>query len=143
MNLFFLLFIYLYRSSYAYTIIFILFALIMIYAMFASIWIAYQAIHTGLESSSNVSSLVFESGPFRDIIISVAATYAIYLISSIIFFDPWHMITSFIQYLLMSPSYINILNCFAFCNTHDVRYAFCFSCFFLRIITDYDHNHTY
>ncbi|CAO3637898.1 unnamed protein product [Cunninghamella blakesleeana] len=110
-------------SSYAYTIIFVLFALIMIYAMFASIWIAYQAIRTGLESSSNISSLVFEGGPFRDIIISVAATYAIYLISSIIFFDPWHMITSFVQYLLMSPSYINILNCFAFCNTHDVSWG--------------------
>ena len=28
-------------------------------------------------------------------------------------FEPWHMITSFIQYLLMAPSYINVLNVYA------------------------------
>ncbi|KAI9305734.1 chitin synthase 1 [Cunninghamella echinulata] len=110
-------------SRHAYTFIFILFALIMMYAMFASVWIAYQGVRSGLASSSSIASLVFEGGPFRDIVISVAATYAIYLISSIIFFDPWHMITSFVQYLLMAPSYINILNCFAFCNTHDVSWG--------------------
>lgn len=28
-------------------------------------------------------------------------------------FEPWHMITSFIQYLLMAPSYISVLNVYA------------------------------
>ena len=36
-------------------------------------------------------------------------------------FDPWHMITSFLQYLLLSPMYINILNIYAFANLDDVR----------------------
>jgi chitin synthase len=28
-------------------------------------------------------------------------------------FEPWHMITSFLQYLLMAPSYIAVLNVYA------------------------------
>ena len=27
--------------------------------------------------------------------------------------DPWHMLTSFVQYTLLAPSYINILNVYA------------------------------
>jgi chitin synthase len=56
-------------------------------------------------------------------------------------FEPWHMITSFIQYLLMAPSYINVLNVYAvrslsvsslipanmllcqFANVHDVSWG--------------------
>ena len=33
------------------------------------------------------------------------------------------MITCFIQYLLMTPTYINILNVYAFCNTHDITWG--------------------
>ena len=33
-----------------------------------------------------------------------------YTVASFRAFDPWHMFTSFIPYLLLSPTYINILN---------------------------------
>jgi len=33
------------------------------------------------------------------------------------------MLTSFIQYLLLLPSYVNILLIYAFCNLHDVRWG--------------------
>jgi chitin synthase len=46
-----------------------------------------------------------------------------WLVVSIIFLDPWHMFTSFFQYLLMTPTYINILNVYAFCNTHDITWG--------------------
>lgn len=39
------------------------------------------------------------------------------------FLDPWHMFTSFIQYLLLLPSYVNILLIYAFCNLHDVSWG--------------------
>lgn len=29
------------------------------------------------------------------------------------------MFTSLIQYLLMAPTFVNIINIYAFCNTHD------------------------
>jgi len=37
--------------------------------------------------------------------------------------DPWHMFTSFGQYLLLMPSYVNILNVYAFSNWHDVSWG--------------------
>lgn len=92
--------------------------MLMGYVMFTSVWIAYQGVRAAAE---NPTMPLLSNGAFRDIILSVAATYAIYLVSSLLFFDPWHMLTSFVQYLFMTPSYINILNIFAFCNTHDVR----------------------
>ena len=33
------------------------------------------------------------------------------------------MVTSFVQYILLTPTYINILNVYAFCNTHDITWG--------------------
>ena len=49
----------------------------------------------------------------RDLLIAFASTFGIYLISSILYLDPWHIITSFVQYILLYPSYVNILNVYA------------------------------
>uniref|UniRef100_A0A0W0G327 Chitin synthase n=1 Tax=Moniliophthora roreri TaxID=221103 RepID=A0A0W0G327_MONRR len=65
----------------------------------------------------------FTNSIFRNIIISLAATLGLYIAASLIFFEPWHMITSFIQYLLMAPSYIAVLNVYAFANVHDVSWG--------------------
>jgi len=55
--------------------------------------------------------------------VSLVATLGLYIFASLLFFDPWHMITSFIQYLLLAPSYINVLNVYAFANVHDVSWG--------------------
>jgi chitin synthase len=51
------------------------------------------------------------------------STWGIWLIASIIMFDPWHMLTSFVQYMLLTPTYTNVLNVYAFCNTHDISWG--------------------
>jgi chitin synthase len=56
-------------------------------------------------------------------IISLLATYVLWFVASLLFFDPWHMFTSFIQYILLTPTYINVLNIYAFCNTHDITWG--------------------
>jgi len=53
----------------------------------------------------------------------LASTYLLWFVVSFLFFDPWHMFTSFLQYLLLTPTYINILNVYAFCNTHDITWG--------------------
>lgn len=60
---------------------------------------------------------------FYTLIVSVMSTFGIWLIASLLMFDPWHMITSFGQYMLLTPTYTNILNVYAFCNTHDVSWG--------------------
>lgn len=49
-------------------------------------------------------SLVATNQAFREIVISLAATYGLYFISSFMHFEPWHMFTSFIQYMFLLPS---------------------------------------
>ncbi len=74
------------------------------------------------EGGFNINSL-FKNQVFYTLIVSVMSTYGLWLIASIIMFDPWHMFTSLIQYMLMTPSFTNVLNVYAFCNTHDVSWG--------------------
>lgn len=66
---------------------------------------------------------LIEQSSFRNVIVAVCSTYVLYFLASFMFFDPWHMFTSFVQYTFMAPSFINILNVYAFCNTHDVSWG--------------------
>lgn len=113
-----------------FTISVLAYAVIMAYTLFAGVWLSYQSILDAMDTSewdqdswaTNLTLLFVEPG-FRSVLISAVSTYGLYIISSIIHHDPWHMITSFVQYLLLLPTYVNILTVYAFCNTHDVRYA--------------------
>lgn len=51
------------------------------------------------------------------------STFGIWLLASLLMFDPWHMVTSLLQYMLLTPTYTNVLNVYAFCNTHDVSWG--------------------
>lgn len=44
------------------------------------------------------------------------------------------MLTSFIPYMLLSPTYVNVLNVYAFCNLDDVR-SRCHTQYFLLFLT--------
>ena len=74
------------------------------------------------------------------LIAAMISTFGIYLFASILYVrlfyayslisssrpsqrDPWHMVSSFPQYLLLAPSFTNVLNVYAFCNLHDVSWG--------------------
>lgn len=65
----------------------------------------------------------FSSNSSGIILIAVAATFGLYFVASFMYLDPWHMFTSFAQYLLTMSSYVNILNVYAFSNWHDVSWG--------------------
>ena len=96
--------------------------LIMAYLMFASVFITVRSIQEETKHGFNVKEL-FTNTVFSTLIVSMASTYLLWFVVSFLFFDPWHMFTSFIQYLLLTPTYINILNVYAFCNTHDITWG--------------------
>jgi cellulose synthase/poly-beta-1,6-N-acetylglucosamine synthase-like glycosyltransferase len=103
------------------------FAIIMCYMLFCSSWLIYKGIQLVAEKyewtlSTTINFQIAMSDPgLRNMVISLSSTYGIYLVSSCLHRQPFHMITSFLPYLLLLPGYINILNIYAFCNTHDVR----------------------
>ncbi|GAA6038072.1 hypothetical protein JCM8097_007532 [Rhodosporidiobolus ruineniae] len=57
------------------------------------------------------------------IVISLASTYGVYVLASLIALDPWHLLTSMLQYMLLAPTYINVLNIYAFANLHDFSWG--------------------
>jgi chitin synthase len=91
--------------------------------MFASVFITVKSIQSEIETDHFSWSSIIKNQNFYTLIISLGSTYVLWFVVSFLFFDPWHMFTSFIQYLLLTPTYINILNVYAFCNTHDITWG--------------------
>jgi chitin synthase len=75
------------------------------------------------QKDATATDVIFNNVTVINIIVSVASTYGVYLLSSVLYLQPWHMITSFVQYLLLMPTYVNVLNVYAFCNTHDISWG--------------------
>ncbi|KAI9590938.1 glycosyltransferase family 2 protein [Syncephalis fuscata] len=99
------------------------FSLIMILMLYVAGFSVYLQAPRNAKDWSTVGHKIATSSTFRNLVISLASTYGLYLICSILHFEPWHMITSFIQYLLLLPAFVNILMVYAFCNTHDVSWG--------------------
>jgi chitin synthase len=91
--------------------------------MFASVFITVKSVQAELADNDFSWTDIIKNQIFYTLIVSLASTYVLWFVVSFIFFDPWHMFTSFIQYLLLTPTYINILNVYAFCNTHDITWG--------------------
>lgn len=93
------------------------------YLLFAAIFIAYITIRNNINAGQNTASALLKDPVVVTLILSVLSTYGIWLIASLLMFDPWHMLTSMFQYLLLSPTFTNVLNVYAFCNTHDISWG--------------------
>lgn len=103
------------RSKWKYKLSAIMLALLMVYVIFCAVVCSIQAANQG-------------GGAYSIMLFSVIVTYGgksfprvvfpeqiftkdvVYIASSFFAFDPWHIFTSFLPYMLLSPTYINILN---------------------------------
>ncbi|ODQ77760.1 glycosyltransferase family 2 protein [Babjeviella inositovora NRRL Y-12698] len=107
-----------------YMIIVCVFAVLMAYMIFAAVYLAIYAVKSVVDSPDTITFMyLFKNERFRDLVISLASTYALYFAASFIYGQPAHMFTSFVQYLLLSPAYINVLNIYSFCNINDVSWG--------------------
>ena len=109
---------------------FLLFAIIQVYIVVLSMYLVYRALsghntkqvdtHDGLD---DFFKSLFSSTSSGIILIALVATFGLYFVASFAYLDPWHMFTSFPQYLCLMSSYVNILNVYAFSNWHDVSWG--------------------
>ncbi|KAH9036742.1 chitin synthase-domain-containing protein [Lactarius deliciosus] len=90
-------------SKWKYKTVAIILAILMVYLLFAAV-----------EQGGAAYQIMW---------FSIVVTYGAYTVASFLAFDPWHMFTSFIPYLLLSPTYINILNIYAFANLDDISWG--------------------
>ena len=104
------------------------FSIVQAYILVLSFYLVSQAL-TGDNLSFNfhdgigifLNSFINSTGGL--VLVALVSTYGIYLIASIVYLDPWHMLTSSWAYFLGMPSSINILMVYAFCNWHDVSWG--------------------
>lgn len=107
-----------------YVVIVWFFAILMAYMIFAAIFMAVHSIQAIYKSQTQITVALFiQNAQFRDLVVATCSTYALYFVSSFLYLEPWHMFTSFVQYILLSPSYINVLNIYAFCNIDDISWG--------------------
>lgn len=90
--------------------------------MFATIYLTVKSVQTEVKDGFKVADLL-RNKTFSTLILSMLSTYVLWFVVSFLFFDAWHMFTSFLQYLLLTPTYINVLNVYALCNTHDLSWG--------------------
>ncbi|KAG8939573.1 Chitin synthase, class 2, partial [Tulasnella sp. 419] len=110
-------------SKFTYTLAIILFGICNVITLWCAGWTVYLAVPHTTEGWSNIGELLVENAVFREIVISLLATYGLYFVASFMHFEPWHMFTSFIQYMFLLPSYVNILMLYAMCNLHDIAWG--------------------
>ncbi|CDK28598.1 unnamed protein product [Kuraishia capsulata CBS 1993] len=98
------------------------FAIVMVYMLVATIYITAKTI-INFEHEHLSASEIFKNKVFINLVISLGSTYVLYFVMSLLFLDCYHMFTCMAPYLLLSPSYINVLSIFAFCNMHDFSWG--------------------
>ncbi|ORY46998.1 hypothetical protein BCR33DRAFT_715381 [Rhizoclosmatium globosum] len=110
-------------SKTLYTGCFLLFAAIMATMIYITGYGMYYSIPKNSNDWNTALSSPQQAPVIINMLISMACSYGVYLLASLLFMDPWHMITSMIQYMLLMPSFTNILMVYAFCNIHDVSWG--------------------
>ncbi|ROT41885.1 hypothetical protein SODALDRAFT_374292 [Sodiomyces alkalinus F11] len=95
----------------------IIFTVIMIYTSFATVWIVVWQLTRG------DADVAMGNNVFTNLIVSVLSTVGLYIVMSLMYLEPWHLITSSAQYFMLLPFSICTLQVYAFCNTHDVTWG--------------------
>lgn len=100
-----------------YTFLFVIFGIIQIYALAVALFLSVKAF-----SGSDGETEFFTKTKLL-VLVALVSTYGVYLISGLIYLDPWHLLHSFLQYTFIMPSFTNVVNVYAFCNWHDVSWG--------------------
>ncbi|KAL7762698.1 hypothetical protein ACKLNR_009233 [Fusarium oxysporum f. sp. zingiberi] len=110
----------------SYVISFAIFGLIQAYLIMNLIYLVkrvadYKADDTGSSNYAYIGEFYADIGQ-STIIVAGFSIFGVYILSALLVLDPLHLLTSFAQFLFISSSYVNILNIYAFSNTHDVSW---------------------
>ncbi|KAI5480139.1 putative chitin synthase 1, partial [Pseudohyphozyma bogoriensis] len=108
-------------ESWTYVCCFVIFAICAVYLSVCAIWLTVLAFIDMAKTTTTFWSLFSSSNGV--VLAAVASTYGLYVVSSLMYLDPYHLVTSFVQYTLVAPSMTNILMVYAFCNWHDVSWG--------------------
>ncbi|KAF8529171.1 glycosyltransferase family 2 protein [Hysterangium stoloniferum] len=107
------------RLTYAITLW--VYAFLSLYLIICSIWLTALSFQNEPTIGDKIHTIL--TGPAGVLLAALVSTFGIYFFASFLYRDPWHMFSSFVQYLLLAPSFVNVINVYAFCNLHDVSWG--------------------
>lgn len=110
-------------SKISYYLAITVFGCIMYYVSAISFYLAVNAFSQSHITSASEFFTTFFTQITGLIVVALASTFGLYIVSGFLYLDPWHVFHSFFQYLFMMPSFVNILNVYSFCNWHDVSWG--------------------
>ncbi|KAH6962191.1 chitin synthase [Ilyonectria sp. MPI-CAGE-AT-0026] len=111
----------------SYVTSFAVFAVIQAYMMMNLIYLTVRLLDFRLRDDGG-NNYVFINEYFSDVgwltvLVTAISVFGVYIAAGILALSPWHLFTSWAQYLFISSSYTNILNIFAFSNVNDVSWG--------------------
>lgn len=112
---------------WSYIISFLIFGVIQLYFVMNVVYlIAVALLHN--KNSSNASSYAYITTFYSEIgqltiWITCGSVFGVYFATAFLNFDPWHMFFAYPIYLFVQSSYTNIINVYAFSNSHDVSWG--------------------
>ncbi|KAF9167103.1 Chitin synthase, class 2 [Actinomortierella ambigua] len=115
------------NSLYLFILSFIFFAFIQAYILFSAGYLTFLHATEFLPYADwkNFETVVrvFKASGYHILILALVCCYGVYLLSALLYGDPWHLIACFIQFLFLLPSYVSVLGVYAFCNMHKVSWG--------------------
>jgi chitin synthase len=115
------------HQFWGYFISFLIFGLIQLYFILNVLYLVIRIFKSGAldrtGSDYNYVQTFYTSIGNWTVIITCGSVFGVYYAASFLALDPWHMFTSYPQYLFVASSYTNILNIYAFSNWHDVSWG--------------------
>ncbi|GAA97898.1 glycosyltransferase family 2 protein [Mixia osmundae IAM 14324] len=110
----------------AYTAAFVIFGLLAAWLMAATIVLTIRSfcpITDEIQKAGGSVLTVLFNNDYGPIMAGLAGTFGLYILSGLLYLDPWHIPFAMPQYCVVAPSFTNVLNVFAFCNLHDVSWG--------------------
>jgi chitin synthase len=108
------------RARLLFTISMCGFSVIMAYTVFATVYLTVKTVQSTIETQGSLWS----DYEFSDLVLALMSTTGLYLLSSFLYFDPWHMFSCFLQFTLLLPSFVCTLQIYAFCNTYAALFTY-------------------
>jgi len=109
-----------------YVMSFCVFAFLGFYLLVCAFWLTIKAFQSiSFQNAPSIADKVktLLTGENGVLLAALCSTFGVYIITSFLYADPWHIFHSFVQYMGMAPSFINILMVYSFCNLHDVSWG--------------------
>jgi chitin synthase len=102
---------------------FLIFTVVQLYLFINLIYLTKHLIDFKLDRNG-ASSYAYIGEYYADvgswtILVTAVAMFGTYIGAGVLCLNPWHLLTSWGQYLFISSSYVNILKTYAFSNMHD------------------------